>query len=200
MGRDYGYGQEYLMRLNMGVQVNSDGNRVETMVETTMDMGAIMGAMMGGMEVQMGIFTATEGGEIAETRIYMGGTEVSEMFGGLDFSSLGAFGGIAGDNLIASMFDFIPQISAAELENFDIRYDRFNGTWRIWFLGIQAPLGFDLFNETMQAFDIDTNTLADVLLSFDAYENNPPHIVRVETYWQDNAFTEYFMSFRVDIL
>jgi hypothetical protein len=182
--------------MDMRVQVNSDGNRTETMIDTVMDMGAIMGAMMSGMEMQIGFFTATEGGEAVESRLYMGGADISDMFGGLDLDLFGEMGGLATDSIISDLFTFLPEFTAAELDDFDIRYDRFNGNWRLWFSGISVPLNNPMIEDVMQGLGITTDGTANVLLSFDIYENNPPHSVGVEIYWQD-ADVEYFMTFAI---
>jgi hypothetical protein len=193
--------QEYLVRMDLGLRVESDGYRTETMVETTMDMGALMGSLFGGMDMNIAVFTATEGGETVESRLYMAGTEMNmDLFGGFDPAELVQIGDYSPGMLVGSMFEFLPQFSADELENLDIRYDRTGDYWTLWLSGIYIPMDFELAQSTMAAFGVDMGGVAhgEVLLAFDSYEHNPPHRIVAEIHWEtDDA--EYFMIFRVGI-
>lgn len=55
----------------------ADGNRAETLISTELDLGA-MGRMLGASDFMAAAYTLREGGEIAETRLYLGGVELSE--------------------------------------------------------------------------------------------------------------------------
>jgi hypothetical protein len=194
-------GGENLVSFELGLKVESDGYRVETMVETTMDMSAMMGAFFDGVDMHIAVFTATEGGEAVESRLYMGGTEMNmALFGGFDPAELVQIGEYSLGTIIGSMFEFLPQFTAEELEDIEIRYDRVGDYWTLWLSGIYIPMDFELAQSTMAAFGVDMQgvSVGEVLLAFDSYVHYPPHRIVAEIHWQIDD-VEYFIIFRVGI-
>jgi len=131
--------------LSMNMKQQTDGHTSETLVTAEIDMGDIVG-ILGGVNVNFGIHTLSEGGEIVDLRFSAAGIEFpAEMLETLGLTNVTAAIGADAERLLGEMFGKMPEISEYLLETFEITINYSNGGRLYSIGGTQIALDFVRF-------------------------------------------------------
>jgi hypothetical protein len=197
-GTGSGEASEVQLTMDMNMKVIASGDRVETLTTAEFDMG-VMAGLFGGVDLSVVNYTLMQDGEITESRLFVGGTEVSQAtINTFGIDGMQMPGGLNAEEVLLEMLSQNLRISPERLENMDISIERtFDGSATVTIVGTQTELDFAL---GMLGINLGGVEFGDVKLVIEVY-GNVPQRVSVEIFWQmpvAGQVADFFAVIRVE--